>query len=175
MPTSVCGFIAINSPSKKDEPEEDETIKDQPITPSSSSKKRQRSKIADEAAPSPKRKAVPTSLAEASEADKLLIHMKDVEGKSWPEIRKAWDSMTGEVSGVDMIRKRYKKMKTNFAVVDERDVPQLIEIKKEVETKFESEKWNRIAESLHAKGGPKYDAGVVMKLFKDRIKQGLCH
>lgn len=48
--------------------------------------------------------------------------MKDVEGKSWPEIRKAWDSMTGEVSGVDMIRKRYKKMKTNFAVVDERDV-----------------------------------------------------
>ncbi|KAI5303294.1 hypothetical protein KEM56_007702 [Ascosphaera pollenicola] len=174
-----CGFTAINSPVKKEEAEEGITKPQLPSTPSSSPKKRQRHKTANDSTDSPSkkkpmtpsRKTVPACLADASEADKMLLRMKDVDGKSWGEISQAWNQMTGESSKADMVRMRYKRMKTIFAVVDEADIPQLVDIKKEVEAQMETEKWSRIAGVLESRGGARYDAAVVQKLFRERAKQ----
>lgn len=43
--------------------------------------------------------------------------------------------------------------------------------KKDIE-KFELEKWQRIADSVEAKGGHKYPSAAVQKKFKELSKRG---
>lgn len=44
-------------------------------------------------------------------------------------------------------------------------------IKKEVEEKFEGEKWHRITEAIIQDGGAKYPAAALQKKFKELSKQ----
>lgn len=50
--------------------------------------------------------------------------------------------------------------------------PRLFQSKKEVEERFEQEKWRKIADSIEAKGGCKYPSSVVQKKFKELTKKG---
>lgn len=63
---------------------------------------------------------IPKSLEAASDADKMLLRMRDVEGKSWAVITKAWVAATGEE--VMNVKGRYYKMKANFTEFKRGDV-----------------------------------------------------
>lgn len=65
---------------------------------------------------------MPTSYENASEEDKMLLRMKDDEGKGWNEIREAWTAMTGEPVGKSTLSGRYGRIKANFVVFRKEDV-----------------------------------------------------
>ena len=44
--------------------------------------------------------------------------------------------------------------------------------KKDIEEKFELEKWRRIADSIEAKSGHKYPSAALQKKFKELSKRG---
>ena len=76
---------------------------------------------------SPSKKAgpfgpIPTSLTEASAEDKMIIQLKETEGKTWAEIRKALEDFTGMPIGSSPPHVRYARMKANFAVFGVEDV-----------------------------------------------------
>lgn len=48
----------------------------------------------------------------------------------------------------------------------------MIQSKKDIEEKFELEKWQRIADSIEAKSGHKYPSAAVQKKFKELSKRG---
>lgn len=72
-------------------------------------------------------KTVPisTSLATASDADKMLIKMKE-EGKTWAEIREAWKKMTGEETKSSTLPNRYSRLKTNLMTLQSGDVSDIL-------------------------------------------------
>lgn len=43
-------------------------------------------------------------------------------------------------------------------------------MKKEIEEKFEQEKWPRLMEAIEADGGKKYPVAALQKKFKDLLK-----
>nr|POE75112.1 hypothetical protein CFP56_63347 [Quercus suber] len=92
---------------------------------------------------------------EASEEDKMLITMRD-ENRSWADIRKEWELLTGEVVGGSTLPNRYARLKELLTVVNEEDCARMLESLTEVEKAFQKEKWNLIAESVVDKGGQKY-------------------
>lgn len=51
----------------------------------------------------------------------MLIRMKE-EGRSWSEIREAWEKITGVQVGGTTLGVRYTRLKANFTVVDDEDV-----------------------------------------------------
>jgi len=65
---------------------------------------------------------IPTTLDEASDEDKMIIRMKEVESKPWAYIRKALEDITGGKIGASTLQIRYTRMKANFVVFDEVDV-----------------------------------------------------
>lgn len=77
-------------------------------------------------APVTKDKAVarglPTSMKECSEADRMLLHMKDVEGKPWADIRATWKAMTGQDTASSTLPNRYNRLKANLMELKEGDV-----------------------------------------------------
>jgi alpha-mannosidase len=46
----------------------------------------------------------------------------------------------------------------------------LLRLKKEIEDKFEQEKWHRIMEAIQSDGGEKYPIAVLQKKFKELSK-----
>lgn len=98
--------------------------------------------------------------------------MKDVEKKNWAEIKTVWEAMTGIKVGNTTLSTRYIRMKANFTVFEEDDRERLLEAKKEIEEKFESEKWAKIAAAIEEKGGKKYPPAVCQKKFKEFSKRG---
>lgn len=64
---------------------------------------------------------IPSSYEEASAEDKMIIQMKEVEGKAWADIKKALEEITGAKMGGG-IHVRYARMKANFVVFDKGDV-----------------------------------------------------
>lgn len=76
---------------------------------------------------SPSKKAgpfgsIPASLAEASAEDRMIIQLKETEGKTWAEIRKALEEFTGMTIGSSTPHVRYARMKANFVVFGVKDV-----------------------------------------------------
>lgn len=65
---------------------------------------------------------LPPSYEDASEIDKLIVHLKEKENKSWPEIRKALEEATGATLGSSTVPVRYGRMKANFVVFEKNDV-----------------------------------------------------
>ncbi|KAL4803175.1 hypothetical protein BDV18DRAFT_163232 [Aspergillus unguis] len=113
---------------------------------------------------------IPTSLAAAGEEDRMILRLRD-EGKPWSEINKAFVDATGIKIGASTLRMRYTTMKANFTGVTEEDETRLMRIKKEIEEKFETEKWHRIVEAVSQDGGGKYPAATLQKKFKEISKR----
>jgi hypothetical protein len=65
---------------------------------------------------------IPTSREAAGMADKLILRMRDEEGKGWQEINSAWSALTGITVGNSTLRMRYQTMKANFTSVGADDV-----------------------------------------------------
>lgn len=68
------------------------------------------------------KRALPGSLEEASEEDKMMLRMRDEENKPWSEIRAAWEEITGEAVGGSTLSNRYQRIKANFTVFSAQDV-----------------------------------------------------
>ncbi|EAW11986.1 uncharacterized protein ACLA_007450 [Aspergillus clavatus NRRL 1] len=115
---------------------------------------------------------VPTSLASAGLADKMILRMRDGEGRSWTDITAAWTTMTGIKVEGSTLRKRYTAMKANFVSFSAEDEARILKVKKEVEDKFEQEKWQKISEGVEADGGGKYPAMAIQKKIKELSKKG---
>ncbi|KAM5447245.1 hypothetical protein MaudCBS49596_006007 [Microsporum audouinii] len=113
------------------------------------------------------KRALPGSLEEASEEDKMMLRMRDEENKPWSEIRAAWEEITGEAVGGSTLSNRYQRIKANFTVFSTQDEAKLLQLKMEVEEKFESEKWCRIADAMESAGGKRYPAAALQKKFKE--------
>ncbi|KAM5470333.1 hypothetical protein MferCBS49748_002506 [Microsporum ferrugineum] len=113
------------------------------------------------------KRALPGSLEEASEEDKMMLRMRDEENKPWSEIRAAWEEITGEAVGGSTLSNRYQRIKANFTVFSTQDEAKLLQLKMEIEEKFESEKWCRIADAMESAGGKRYPAAALQKKFKE--------
>lgn len=74
---------------------------------------------------SPKKAAVipiPISLEAAGPEDRMLLRMKEEEGRGWKEIAAAWESMTGNKVPTASLSTRYIRIKANLAVFPSEDV-----------------------------------------------------
>ena len=119
--------------------------------------------------------------------------MRDAEGRGFSEIQEVLEEITGVKIGSSSIRNRYYRMKSNFVMFEEKDVwtdlstetlnlrkeadtllqvPVLLRVKKEIEDKFELEKWQKIANGIESETGNKYPATAIRKKFKDVSKGG---
>ncbi|OJD24832.1 hypothetical protein ACJ73_03804 [Blastomyces percursus] len=126
-------------------------------------------------------RAMPTSYENASPKDKMLLRMKDEENKSWAETREAWEEMTGEKVGGSTLCIRYARIKANFVVFTPEDAcaltpstpseQLLIRFKREIEEKFENDKWRSVSDAIGAASGKKkYPPAAVQKRFKELSK-----
>ena len=70
-------------------------------------------------------RGLPSSMEQASDADKMLLHMKDVENKPWAEIRKMWTVMTSQETAPSTLPNRYNRLKANLMVLKDGDVSAL--------------------------------------------------
>ncbi|KLJ11352.1 hypothetical protein EMPG_13375 [Blastomyces silverae] len=113
---------------------------------------------------------LPTSYENASPEDKMLLRMKGEENKSWAEIRQAWEDVTGEKVGGSTLSTRYIRIKANFVVFTPEDEELLLRFKREIEEKFENDKWRSVSEAIGAAGGKKYPPTAVQKRFKELSK-----
>ncbi|KAI7025083.1 hypothetical protein KC332_g18311 [Hortaea werneckii] len=87
-------------------------------------------------------------------------------GSSWSEIRTAWEKLTGEKTGSSTLPNRYVRLKSNFTVVQEEDLPRLLEAKRSVEEAFEKGKWGMVAEAVEKMGGMRYRGDALQKQYK---------
>lgn len=65
---------------------------------------------------------IPMSYEEIGPEDKLILRMKETEGKGWAEIQKALEDITGSKLGASTVRMRYTRMKANLVVFEKEDV-----------------------------------------------------
>ncbi|KAF9895044.1 hypothetical protein FE257_004672 [Aspergillus nanangensis] len=124
--------------------------------------------------PTPSKKScgpIPTSLENATVTDRMILRMRDDEGRGWGDITKAWIDTTGINVGGSTLRMRYTTMKANFVSITNEDESRLLKAKKDVEDKFEQDKWHKIAESIKADGGMKYPHAALQKKFKELSKR----
>ncbi|KAL3471827.1 hypothetical protein BJX99DRAFT_236649 [Aspergillus californicus] len=113
---------------------------------------------------------ISTSLATATPEDKMIIALRDEDKLAWTEITKVFFAKTGIQVGGSTLRMRYNTMKANFVSISEEDEARLTTLKKEIEDKFETEKWTRIADAIVANGGAKYPGTALQKKFKELCK-----
>lgn len=85
-------------------------------------KRTAKAKPAGEKAKKAEMRPMPTSYETASPEDRMLLRMKDVEGKGWAEIREAWETMTGDKVGGSTLSGRYARIKANLIVFSKEDV-----------------------------------------------------
>ena len=91
----------------------------------------------------------------------MLVSKRD-ENVSWAGIKAEWEKLTGEKIGVSTLPNRYNRLKINFAVVKEEDLPRLLEAKKTVEDAFEKGKWEMIANTVEKIGGDAYKVRLTL-------------
>ncbi|KAL4892434.1 hypothetical protein BDV59DRAFT_202576 [Aspergillus ambiguus] len=115
---------------------------------------------------------IPTSLEAAGMTDRMIIRMRDQENRNWTDITKAYVEHTGVQVGGSTLRMRYTTMKANFASISEDDVARLLKFKKEIEDKFEQEKWHRVADAIEGDGGAKLPPAALQKKYKEVLKGG---
>ncbi|EMC96835.1 hypothetical protein BAUCODRAFT_491041 [Baudoinia panamericana UAMH 10762] len=110
-------------------------------------------------------KAIPLCYDDCEPFDKMLVDMR-AENKPWPEIREAWNKLTGHKAPFSSLPNRYARMMINFTVIKEEDKPKMLEAKQEIEREFEEVKWEKIAERVAEKGGDAYKGGAICRLYK---------
>ncbi|KAI7211706.1 hypothetical protein KC333_g7531 [Hortaea werneckii] len=136
-----------------------------PKTPGSKGTKSGTPKKKKPLKPTTPAKAIPRSYDESGPADRQLLDMRD-SGSTWPEIRAAWETLTGEKTGASTLPNRYVRLKSNFTVVQEEDLPRVLEAKRSVEEAFEKGKWGMVAEAVEKMGGEKYRGDALQKQYK---------
>lgn len=67
---------------------------------------------------------ISSSIEKAAPQDKLILDMK-ADGKTWKEIRVAYEALTGTEIRPSTLPNRYARLQTNFAVFHEEDVSYL--------------------------------------------------
>lgn len=65
---------------------------------------------------------IPANYEKASHEDKMIMQMREDEGKSWAEIRKVLEGLTKAKIGASSLQIRYSRMKANFVVIEKDDV-----------------------------------------------------
>ncbi|KAG2414657.1 hypothetical protein HFD88_003848 [Aspergillus terreus] len=115
---------------------------------------------------------IPTSFEAAGVTDRMILRMRDQENRNWGEITKAYVEYTGTQVGGSTLRMRYTTMKANFTSVSDEDGARLLKFKKDIEERFEQEKWHRLAEAIEADGGDKYPTATLQKKYKELSKNG---
>lgn len=65
---------------------------------------------------------VSSSYDDACAEDRKIIHMRDVEGRNFSEIKEVIEEITGAKMGASTVKNRYYKLKSNFVVFEEKDV-----------------------------------------------------
>jgi len=68
-------------------------------------------------------RGLPASMEGACEADKMLLHMKNVQHKPWTEIRETWTALTGQETAGSTLPNRYKRLKANLMPAPTPKVP----------------------------------------------------
>lgn len=64
---------------------------------------------------------MPTSWAEASAADRMLVSMRD-SGEDWAVIRQQWKEVTGSDTAASTLPTRYSRLKATMTVMEDGDV-----------------------------------------------------
>ncbi|OJZ90317.1 hypothetical protein ASPFODRAFT_28831 [Aspergillus luchuensis CBS 106.47] len=123
---------------------------------------------------------IPTTLASASASDLLILRLRDESSTPWTAINQAWTDLTGISVGGSTLRARYNTMKKNFVVVDPGDVlppfystiheAKILQAKKDVEGRLETEKWRLIAEEVGKAGGGTYPGECLRKYVREMEK-----
>ncbi|RAK97921.1 Gon7-domain-containing protein [Aspergillus ibericus CBS 121593] len=113
---------------------------------------------------------IPTSLEAVTASDRLILRLRDEEQRNWDDINKEWMAQTGILVGKSTLRMRYTTMKSNFVDMDGEDEARMLRAKKEVEEKFEGDKWRLIADAVESAGGKNYPVGALLKRFKEMNK-----
>ncbi|GJP92668.1 hypothetical protein CBS63078_2208 [Aspergillus niger] len=120
---------------------------------------------------------IPTTLASATEPDLLILRLRDEDAAPWNAINQAWTDLTGVSVGGTTLRARYNTMKKNFVVVDPVDVAKILQAKKDIEGRLETEKWRLIAEEVEKAGGGRYPGEClrryVREIEKEKGKKGV--
>ncbi|GLA01955.1 hypothetical protein AnigIFM60653_001248 [Aspergillus niger] len=120
---------------------------------------------------------IPTTLASATEPDLLIIRLRDENSAPWNAINQAWTDLTGVSVGGTTLRARYNTMKKNFVVVDPVDEAKILQAKKDIEGRLETEKWRLIAEEVEKAGGGRYPGEClrryVREIEKEKGKKGV--
>jgi hypothetical protein len=65
--------------------------------------------------------ALPTCIDECSEADRMLLYMREVEVAPWADIRSTWHVITGQEVPSSTLSNRYKRIKANLMELKEID------------------------------------------------------
>jgi hypothetical protein len=149
---------AITTPSKRRRT----ANADGPSTPSKKAKK-------SSGQPTP----ISTSKATLSSEDRLLIKLKDEDGKTWSDITEFFSELNGKTYDGSTFRKRYQRLKENLTDVAEDDLKLLLKVKREADAKIDEEiraiknkLWQIVAEELVNAGGTKYPPGALEKAWK---------
>lgn len=118
-----------------------------------------------------KANAIPATWDEASDADRMLITMKN-EGKTSKEIKAAYEKKTGKAVGDSTLSVRISRLKANFACLEPGHDLELLKAEQmfdEEMAKLVSGKHARIAAIMHDLGTPQYSTMLIQKEYK-RIK-----
>ncbi|KAL9604145.1 MAG: hypothetical protein Q9219_000733 [cf. Caloplaca sp. 3 TL-2023] len=108
--------------------------------------------------------SLPTTWAEAGDADKTLVEMKNA-GKTWSEIREMWLEKTGQEVATSTLPNRFKRLQIVMMQLEEHEKSLLLATKEEVEANWKNSKWALIARKMEEKGS-KYPAEFLQKEFK---------
>ncbi|KAE9963632.1 hypothetical protein BLS_009109 [Venturia inaequalis] len=164
----------------KDEPANDIAS---PATLMTTPKKRGAAKASSEETPTKKLKAptsgkkakipgIPTCKAEITEADRVLIEMREA-SKSWNDITAVFEANVGVKIGSSTCRLRYSKMKANFACVEDEHVEAMKTCVAQVEADIEEQvktlhrkKWTQVSAAMDAAVNTKYEPGTIEKAYK---------
>ncbi|KAI2911493.1 hypothetical protein CBS147371_8109 [Aspergillus niger] len=94
---------------------------------------------------------IPTTLASATEPDLLILRLRDEDAAPWNAINQAWTDLTGEAK--------------------------ILQAKKDIEGRLETEKWRLIAEEVEKAGGGRYPGEClrryVREIEKEKGKKGV--
>ncbi|GKZ96952.1 hypothetical protein AnigIFM59636_011472 [Aspergillus niger] len=94
---------------------------------------------------------IPTTLASATEPDLLILRLRDEDAAPWNAINQAWTDLTG--------------------------VAKILQAKKDIEGRLETEKWRLIAEEVEKAGGGRYPGEClrryVREIEKEKGKKGV--
>jgi hypothetical protein len=157
------------------------------MTPPTStpSKKRRTTNAHEPSTPSKKVKKsiapatpISTNKSTLSPEDRLLIKLKDEDGKTWSDITKFFSDLNSKTYDGSTFRKRYQKLKDNLTTITDDDLALLLKVKPEVDAKIaeqiraiENKLWQTVAEELINEGGAKYPPGALEKAWKRAATQ----